>query len=97
MKPRNKYNQGPNYLWHMNGYDKLKPYGICIHGWIDGFSITLLWPEAYSTKNDPFVIARYFGDTVCELGGCPLENREDFGTENGIVQQMQIFITGPWE
>ena len=29
-------NKGPNYLWHMDGYDKLKPYGIAIHGCIDG-------------------------------------------------------------
>ncbi len=29
-------NMGPNYLWHTDGYDKLKPYGIAIHGYIDG-------------------------------------------------------------
>ena len=29
--------KGPNYLWHMDGYDKLKPYGFCIHGAIDGY------------------------------------------------------------
>ena len=28
--------QGPNFLWHINGYDKLKAYGFAIHGWIDG-------------------------------------------------------------
>ena len=28
--------QGPNFIWHMDGYDKLKPYGITIHGCIDG-------------------------------------------------------------
>ena len=27
---------GPNYLWHMDGNDKLKPYGFSIHGCIDG-------------------------------------------------------------
>ncbi len=29
-------NKDPNYLWHMDSYDKLKPYGIAIHGCIDG-------------------------------------------------------------
>ena len=29
-------NKGPNYLWHLDGYDKIKPYGIAIHGCIDG-------------------------------------------------------------
>ena len=31
-------NMGPNYLWHTDGYDKLKPYGIAIHGCIDGYN-----------------------------------------------------------
>lgn len=29
--------QGPNYVWHLDGYDKLKPYGFAIHACIDGF------------------------------------------------------------
>ena len=24
--------QGPDYLWHMDGYDKLKPFGFAMHG-----------------------------------------------------------------
>ncbi|KAL7870469.1 hypothetical protein SRHO_G00079660, partial [Serrasalmus rhombeus] len=41
--------RGPNALWHMGGYDKLKPYGIAINGCIDGFSRYVLWLEAYIT------------------------------------------------
>ena len=26
-------------LWHLDGYDKLKPYGFAIHGYIDGYII----------------------------------------------------------
>ena len=29
-------NKGPNYSWHIDGYVKIKPYGIAIHGCIDG-------------------------------------------------------------
>ena len=28
--------KGPNYIWHFDSYDKLKPYGICINGCVDG-------------------------------------------------------------
>jgi hypothetical protein len=38
-------------------YDKLKPYGICIHGAVDGFSRKVLWLEAATTNNNPEVIA----------------------------------------
>ena len=24
--------KGPNYIWRIDGYDKLKPFGSCIHG-----------------------------------------------------------------
>jgi hypothetical protein len=34
---------GPNHIWHVDGYDKLKPYGFPIHGAIDGFSRYLFW------------------------------------------------------
>jgi len=28
--------QGPKYCWHIDGNDKLVPYGFAIHGGIDG-------------------------------------------------------------
>ena len=35
--------QGPNFMCHIDGYDKLKPFGFPIHGTIDGFSRKTLW------------------------------------------------------
>ncbi|KAF3859750.1 hypothetical protein F7725_022149 [Dissostichus mawsoni] len=55
--------RGPNALWHMDGYDKLKPCGIAINGCIDGFSRCVLW-MAYTTNSDPKVVASYFIKTV---------------------------------
>lgn len=85
-------NFGPNYLWHIDGYDKLKPFGICIHGAIDGFSRYILWLEAYTTNNDPRVISGYYIGTVECLKGCPFRIRADMGTENGYVRDMQILL-----
>ena len=39
-------NLGPDFMWHLDGYDKLKPYGFPIHGAIDGFSRKVLWLSA---------------------------------------------------
>ena len=33
---------GPNHSWHVDGYDKLKPYGFPVHGCIDGYSRKVL-------------------------------------------------------
>ena len=29
--------KGPNIVLHIDGYDKLKPYGVCVYGGIHGF------------------------------------------------------------
>lgn len=38
LKRRQYITKGPNHLWHIDGYDKLKPFAFCIHGAIHGFS-----------------------------------------------------------
>jgi hypothetical protein len=34
---------GPNFVWSMDGHDKLKPYGIEIYGCIDTYSRYVIW------------------------------------------------------
>ncbi|KAK7893049.1 hypothetical protein WMY93_022201 [Mugilogobius chulae] len=84
--------RGPNALWHLDSYDKLKPYGIAINGCIDGFSRHIMWMEAYVTNSDPKVIADYYINTVTRVGGCPQRLRADPGTENAHVRDMQRFL-----
>ena len=76
----------------MDGYDKLKPYGIAINGCMDGFSHYVLWMEAYTTNSDPKVVASYFIKTVSGIGGCPERIRADRVTENVNVEEMQMFL-----
>lgn len=92
LRRRVYVSRGPNYVWHIDGYDKLKPYGICISGCIDGFSRKMIWLEAYKTNNNPHIIAGYFIDAVTENNGCPQKVRLDHGTENIHVADMQKFL-----
>ncbi|KAJ8307126.1 hypothetical protein KUTeg_015210 [Tegillarca granosa] len=85
-------NPGPDFMWHMDSYDKLKPYGFCINGAIDGFSRCLIWLEVYTTSSDPAVIGSYFLKAVASKLGCPVRVRADRGTENGHVEAMQTFL-----
>lgn len=59
LRRRQYHNKGPNYLWHVDSYDKLKPYGICINGCIDGFSRHIIWLRTGSTSSDPKVCVLY--------------------------------------
>eukprot|EP00731_Ephydatia_muelleri_P020158 Em0012g983a len=60
-------NKGPNWCWHMDGYDKLKPFGFPIHACIDGFSRKILWLEVATTNNDPYVVAHFYLRAVLKL------------------------------
>ncbi|KAJ8018956.1 hypothetical protein HOLleu_42757 [Holothuria leucospilota] len=90
---RRRYNgHGPNFILHLDSYDKLRPYGVCINGCIGGYSRRVLWLEAYNTSSDPSLIAGYFMKKVQELGGTLRVVRADMGTENGTDRDMQIFL-----
>lgn len=84
--------KGPNHLWHIDGYDKLKPFGFCVHGAIDGYSRRILWLEVGPSNNDPSIIAQYFVDCVRQIGGTPRIIRADCGTENTYVAALQRFF-----
>ena len=92
LQRRAYYAKGPNYIWHFDGYDKLKPYGLCISGCIDGFSRRLIWTTVHHTNNDPHVVGGYFLEAVRELGGAPRRIRSDCGTENGCVRDYQKLL-----
>ena len=85
-------NPGPDFMWHIDSYDKLKPYGICINGCIDGYSRYIIWLEAFKTNSDPAVIGSYFMSAVERRMGCPKRMRADRGTENGHVENILKFL-----
>lgn len=83
---------GPNFLFHLDGYDKLKPFGFCIHGCIDGFSRYLIWLEVATTNKDPLVCAYYYLKAIKKLGFLPTVVRADHGTENVWIESMQTCL-----
>lgn len=85
---RQYFSKGPNYIWHIDSYDKLKPFGVCINGCIDGYSRKLVWLNAYKTSSDPRIIAGYYVEATEMLGSCPRLVRTDRGTENCILGEL---------
>ncbi|XP_034094570.1 uncharacterized protein LOC117561334 isoform X6 [Gymnodraco acuticeps] len=83
---------GPNQVWHADGYDKLKPFGIAISGCIDGFSRKVMWLRSGSTNNDPGIIAQYYLQCVSEFGLLPARLRTDCGTENGTMAAINCTL-----
>lgn len=84
--------KGPNHLWHVDGYDKLKPYGFCVHGAIDGYSRKVLWLEVSDSNNNPRYTSKYYLDYVRHIGGTARIVWADRGTENWSIESIQYFF-----
>ena len=52
---RSLISRGPNAAWHVDGYDKLKPYGLPIHGCVDELSRRILWLKVCKSNNYPVI------------------------------------------
>lgn len=85
-------NPGPNFVWHVDSYDKLKPYGICINRAIDGFSRLIVWLHAYSANNNPKVISSYFLAEAEKRMGTPAKIQADLGTDLRFFGQAARFV-----
>ena len=83
---------GPNDCWHIDGYDKLKPYGFPIHGCIDGYSRKVLWLKVVKSNNDPKNVALLYLETIFDLGYIPKNIRSDCGSENVDVAGIHTFL-----
>ena len=92
LKRRVYRNPGPNFSWHCDGYDKLKPYGFPIHGCIDGWSRKILWLYVTQSNNQPNNIGMYYLEAVQQYNGCPLDFITDLGTENGLAAAIHTFF-----
>ena len=92
LQRRQYHAKGPNFIWHLDGYDKLKPYGFCIHGCIDGYSRQIMWLEVGCTNNHPGIVASYFINCVQNVGGTASVIRGDMGTENVIIAAIQRYL-----
>lgn len=92
LRRRHYISKGPNFSIHIDGWDKLKPYGISIHAGIDGYSRRILWLRACSSNKKPEYIAHFYLKYVREINGVPSIIYGDRGTENAIVRDIQYAL-----
>ncbi len=85
-------NSGPNFACHIDGHQKLKPWGFPIHGGVDRFSRRMLWLDITHSNNSLHNIASMYLKAVKEMGGCPVEFITNLGTENSIAATSQCFF-----
>ena len=97
LRRRIYVSKGPNYAWHIDGYDKLKPYGFALHGCIDGYSRKILWQKVLSTNNDPKVVADVFVKHISNVMITPQIIRSDRESENVVTGALQRYFKRNFE
>ena len=79
---------GLSYVWHINEFDKIKPYGFSIHGSIDGYSRRIIWLEASQSNKYPDMIANYYLKAAKNLNRIPKIMKE--------VKERNILLFNPF-
>ena len=84
---------GPNAVWHCDGYDKIKQYGFPIHGRVDVFSRKILCLKVVRSNINSIIPSALYLRTIKEHGLCPNLSKTDCGFENSDIAAVHCFLT----
>ncbi|KAK6989027.1 Integrase catalytic domain-containing protein [Favolaschia claudopus] len=84
--------RGANALWHMDGNEKLRPWGFYVHGCVDGHSRMIIYLVCCNNKRSATVEALFMH--AVSIFGWPSRMRGDFGKENNGVERRMIIRWG---
>jgi hypothetical protein len=83
---------GPDWLWCLDGHDKLARYGIEIYGSVDAYSRKIIWfYVGVSNRTQVSVLHRYL-HTIKTLGYCPNYLRTDRGRETPMMADAHYYF-----
>ena len=90
---RRVYNaRGANYVWHVDDYDRIKPYGFAIHTAIDGYSRKILWLKVLARHDNPKMIGTLYLNYFSQSEITPGLVRSDRGSENVVIAGLQRYF-----
>jgi hypothetical protein len=88
MKRKRRMNyetRGPNWLWCVDGHDKLQRYGIEIYGCVDAYSRKIIWWYVGLSNRTGISVCRQYLDVVKAVGRCSNFIRSDCGSETTLM------------
>ncbi|KAL4962587.1 uncharacterized protein BDV14DRAFT_178267 [Aspergillus stella-maris] len=80
---------GPNFIWSIDGYLKLAPYGIEVYAAIDAYSRYIIWVYVGISSRTAVSVLRQFLDTLAVTQQQPRLVRSDRGTETVLLAEAQ--------
>jgi hypothetical protein len=83
---------GPNFIWSVDGHDKLKEYGIEIYAGVDAYSRYVTWIYVGVSSGTSISVVRQFLNTVQAAGCFPQYVRSDCGNETAHMSYAQHLL-----
>ncbi|KAJ5371208.1 uncharacterized protein N7496_007300 [Penicillium cataractarum] len=83
---------GPNAIWHLDGYMKLEPFGIEIYAAIDGHSRYVIWIYIGISARTAVSVLRQYLDCVKSNGYIPRKLRVDLGSETVLIGDAHVAL-----
>jgi hypothetical protein len=83
---------GPDYLWCLDGHDKLAQYGIEIYAAVDAYSRKIIWFYVGNSNRTQLSVLRQYLVAVKARGLCPSFIRTDKGTETIMLADAHFSL-----
>lgn len=80
---------GPDYLWALDGHDKLKPFGIEIYAAIDAYSRYIVYCYVGVSNKTQVSVCKMYLQAISTSKWCPRLLRTDRGTEVPMMADAQ--------
>jgi hypothetical protein len=85
--------RGPNYIWSVDGHEKLKPYGFEIYACIDAYSRYIIWIYVGISAGTAVSVGQQYLGAVRQAGVVPQFIRSDCGKETGQLAYAQFTLS----
>lgn len=83
---------GPDYLWCLDGHDKLAQFGIEIYAAVDAYSRKIIWLYCGLSNRTQLSVLNQYLQAVRARGSCPSYLRTDKGTETVMLADAHFSL-----
>lgn len=84
---------GPDFLWSVDGHDKLAPFGIQIYACIDAYSRHIIWIYVGISSRTAQSVKKQYLETVRSRTYHPKFVRSDHGVETPLMAEAQFALS----
>jgi hypothetical protein len=83
---------GPDYIWSLDGHDKLQDWGIEIYAAIDAYSRKIMWIYVGISNRTAVSVADSYNKAVSRLNYHPQILRTDHGMETLLMNELHFAL-----